>query len=155
MSVRYWIMKSEPTSYSIGDLALEGRTPWEGVRNYQARNYMRDDMRVGDVVFFYHSNCAEPGIVGEGTVCSTPYPDKTAHDPTSPYFDHKSTQGIVRWYLVDVQYGSTYTHPITLHDLKQDPKLTDLMVVQKGNRLSITPLSDEAGKYLQSLGHTL
>lgn len=147
--VQYWIMKSEPTSYSIDDLKRDKCTPWEGVRNYQARNYMRDDMHEGDVVFFYHSACAEPGIVGEGKVGSKPYPDKTALDKKSKYFDPKSTNDDPRWFLVDVCYAATYPRTIALRELSSDPSLKGLEVTRRGSRLSISPVASEHAKIIR------
>ena len=112
----YWLMKSEPEDYSIDDLKRDGREPWDGIRNYQARNMMRDDMRIGDKVFFYHSNCKEPGIVGISSVASEPYPDPTQFDPESKYFDPKSDTDNPRWMLVDVEFVRKLKKSITLAD---------------------------------------
>jgi predicted RNA-binding protein with PUA-like domain len=136
-------MKSEPVAYSIHDLEKDGRTPWDGVRNYQARNFMRDAMKEGDVVFFYHSNIPQPGIVGEGTVCSSPYPDETAHDPKDAHFDPKSIPENPRWFVVDVCYSTTYPSAITLETIRTDTALKHMRVAQRGNRLSITPVSEK------------
>ena len=140
--VQYWLMKSEPDECSIDDaLAAPGATvPWTGVRNYQARNFMRDGMRIGDGVLFYHSSCAEPGIVGIARVASQAYPDPTQFDPQSPYFDPASERDAPRWLLVDVQ-ALHKTRNLTLPELRADPALQDLLVLKKGNRLSITPVS--------------
>ena len=137
----HWLMKSEPSECSIDDtLAAPNATvPWVGVRNYQARNFMRDVMAIGDGVLFYHSSCAEPGIVGMARVASKPYPDPTQFDPQSPYFDAKSTQDAPRWLLVDVQ-ALRKTRNLTLAELRATPALADLLVLQKGSRLSITPV---------------
>ena len=137
-------MKSEPSECSIDDnLAAPNATvPWVGVRNYQARNFMRDAMQVGDGVLFYHSSCAEPGIVGLARVASGAYPDPTQFDAQSPYFDAKSTPNAPRWLLVDVQ-ALRKTRNLTLAELRATPALADLVVLQKGSRLSITPV-DEA-----------
>lgn len=149
--MNHWIIKSEPTSYSIDDLARDRRTAWEGVRNYQARNFMRDSMCVGDTVFFYHSNCAEPGIVGEGRVCSAPYDDKTALDPQSKYYDPTSTKEKNRWQLVDVCYVRTYPHTLALRTLACDPALSGLEVTRRGSRLSISPVSEVHAGHIRSL----
>ena len=137
----YWLMKSEPSECSIDDtLAAPNATvPWVGVRNYQARNFMRDLMRVGDGVLFYHSSCAEPGIVGLARVASAPYPDPTQFDAQSPYFDAKSTPAAPRWLLVDV-HALRKMRLLSLAELRATPALADLLVLQKGSRLSITPV---------------
>jgi predicted RNA-binding protein with PUA-like domain len=138
----YWLMKAEPAEASVDDvLAMPNATvPWTGVRNYQARNFMRDGMQVGDGVLFYHSSCAEPGIVGIAQVASMAYPDPTQFDPQSPYFDAASKPDAPRWLLVDVQVLRK-TRNLTLPELRADAALEDLTVLKKGNRLSITPVS--------------
>ena len=140
----YWLMKSEPGECSIDDAlaAKDSSVPWVGVRNYQARNFMRDAMRVGDGVLFHHSSCAEPGIVGLARVASTPYPDPTQFDPQSPYFDAKSKPDEPRWILVDVQVVKK-TRNLTLPELRGTPALADLLVLKKGNRLSITSVDTQ------------
>jgi predicted RNA-binding protein with PUA-like domain len=140
--MNYWLMKSEPDEVSIDDaLAAPNATvPWTGVRNYQARNFMRDAMRIGDGVLFYHSSCAEPGIVGVARVASGAYPDPTQFDPKSPYYDPASKRDAPRWLLVDVQ-ALRKTRNLTLPELRGDAALQDLVVLEKGNRLSITPVS--------------
>lgn len=137
----HWLMKSEPDAYSIDDLERDRREPWDGIRNYQARNMMRDDMRVGDEIFFYHSSCKEPGIVGIARVASKPYPDPTQFDPESRYFDPKSDPDDPRWCLVDVEFVRRLARTITLTELKDQPKLDGLLVARRGNRLSIMPVS--------------
>ena len=139
----YWLMKSEPDAYSIDDLKRDKREPWDGVRNYQARNMMRDDMRVGDEVFFYHSNCKEPGIVGLARVASKPYPDPTQFDPESKYYDPKSSEDNPRWCLVDVRYVRKLKRTITLAELKELPGLDGFALIRKGTRLSILPVDPE------------
>lgn len=134
-------MKSEPDAYSIDDLERDRREPWDGIRNYQARNMMRDDMRVGDEIFFYHSSCKEPGIVGIARVASEPYPDPTQFDPESRYFDPKSDPDDPRWCLVDVEFVRRLARTITLTELKDQPELDGLLVARRGNRLSIMPVS--------------
>jgi predicted RNA-binding protein with PUA-like domain len=140
---RYWLMKSEPTECSIDDaLAAPKRTvPWTGVRNYQARNFMRDDMHVGDGVLFYHSSCAEPGIVGVARVASRSRPDPTQFDPKSPYFDPTAKPEDPRWLLVDVQ-ALRKTRLLALPELRATPELAELILLRRGNRLSITPVTD-------------
>ena len=139
--MNYWLMKSEPEECSVDDaLAAKNSTvPWVGVRNYQARNFMRDSMQVGDGVLFYHSSCAQPGIVGIAQVASAPYPDPTQFDPTSPYYDPKSKPEEPRWLLVDVKVLKKIPN-ITLPTLRERPDLADMLVLKKGNRLSITPV---------------
>lgn len=142
--MNYWLMKSEPEECSVDDVlaAKKSTVPWVGVRNYQARNFMRDAMRVGDGVLFYHSSCAEPGIVGLAQVSSSAYPDPTQFNEQSRYFDAKSTRAAPRWLLVDVQVLRK-TRNLTLAELRATPALADLLVLKKGSRLSITPV-DEA-----------
>ena len=152
--MNYWLMKSEPDEASV-DHALaapDATVPWTGVRNYQARNFMRDAMQVGDGVLFYHSSCAEPGIVGIARVASAPYPDPTQFDPKSPYHDPASKREAPRWLLVDVQVLHR-TRNFTLPELRADPALADLQVLRKGNRLSITPVEPRHWRHiLQRLG---
>lgn len=138
----YWLMKSEPTECSVDDAlaAPYGTVPWIGVRNYQARNFMRDAMQLGDGVLFYHSSCAEPGIVGLAQVASAPYPDPTQFDPLSPYFDGASKPEAPRWLLVDVK-ALRKTRNLSLHELRQQTGLQDMQILRKGNRLSITPVA--------------
>ncbi|MBE2245267.1 MAG: EVE domain-containing protein [Burkholderiaceae bacterium] len=142
MARRYWLMKSEPSEVSIDDLAhAPAQTvPWFGVRNYQARNFMRDEMRIGDGVLFYHSSCPQPGIAGTAEVVSAAYPDATQFDPKSPYFDPKSTPQAPRWVNVDVKLR-TRERLIGLDELRAEPKLAQMRVLQRGNRLSITPVT--------------
>ena len=136
----YWLMKSEPDAYSIDDLERDDRDMWDGIRNYQARNMMRDEMRVGDKVFFYHSNCKEPGIVGVMKVASKPYPDPTQFDPESKYCDPKSNEEDPRWMLVDVEFVRKLSRTITLAELKAHPGLDGMILLRRGNRLSIMPV---------------
>ena len=147
-----WLMKSEPDECSVDDaLAAKASTvPWVGVRNYQARNFMRDTMQLGDEVLFYHSSCAEPGIVGLAQVASTPYPDPTQFDPRSPYFDAQSKPDAPRWLLVDVQVLKKTRH-LTLPELRAHADLQDLMVLRKGNRLSITPVEPAHWRIISAL----
>ena len=146
---QYWLMKSEPEECSIDDaLAAPGATvPWTGVRNYQARNFMRDAMQLGDGVLFYHSSCAEPGIVGLARVASDIYPDPTQFDPASPYFDPKSKAEAPRWLLRDVQ-ALKKTRPIGLPELRATPELAEMVVLQRGSRLSITPVSEAHWRFI-------
>jgi predicted RNA-binding protein with PUA-like domain len=148
----YWLMKSEPDEFSIDDLvrAPKKTTPWFGVRNYQARNFMRDAMRVGDGVLFYHSSCEVPGIAGLARVASGPYPDETQFDPKSPYFDPKSTRDDPRWLLVDVKLEKK-TRLMSLEELRARPDLADMVVLRRGNRLSITPVTAGEWKIITRL----
>ena len=141
--MQYWLMKSEPDEVSIDDaLAAPNQTvPWVGVRNYQARNFMRDAMRVGDGVLFYHSSCAEPGIAGIAEVASAPYPDDTQFDARSKYHDPKATRENPRWMLVDVK-ALRKTRLISLPELRALPELADMQILKRGNRLSITPITN-------------
>ena len=139
--MNYWLMKSEPAECSVDDaLAAPGATvPWVGVRNYQARNFMRDAMKVGDGVLFYHSSCAEPGIVGIARVASSPHPDPTQFDSKSPYYDPKARREEPRWQLVDVLVLRKIPQ-LTLPEMRDRTELADMLVLKKGNRLSITPV---------------
>ena len=136
----YWLMKSEPDEVSIDDLVRELRVPWTGVRNYQARNYMRDDMRIGDGVLFYHSSCPEPGVAGVAEVASAPYPDETQFDPKSKYHDPKSTRDAPRWLHVDVALVRK-TRLLPLAEMRERKELASMVVLKRGNRLSITPVT--------------
>lgn len=139
-----WLMKSEPTEVSVEDVLHmpEQKVPWFGIRNYQARNFMRDDCKIGDPVLFYHSSCALPGIVGVGEIASLPYPDETQFNDQSEYFDPKSTREKPRWVHVDVRVLYK-VKIITLADLRQIPGCESMTVLKKGNRLSITPVNEE------------
>lgn len=140
--MQYWLMKSEPDEVSIDDaLAAPGQTvPWTGVRNYQARNFMRDGMRIGDGVLFYHSSCAEPGIAGIAEIAGTVYPDPTQFDVASKYCDPKSSREAPRWMLVDVR-ALRKTRLLGLPELRGIPELADMQILKRGNRLSITPVT--------------
>ena len=137
----YWLMKSEPNDYSIDDLARDKREPWDGIRNYQARNMMRDDMKVGDMALFYHSSCPEPGVVGIMKISSEAYPDPTQFDQKSGHYDAKSPRDNPRWLLVDVEFERKLDRVITLKELKAHPGLKDFRLNMRGNRLSIFPVS--------------
>lgn len=150
--MNYWLMKSEPDDASIDDvLALPRQTiAWYGVRNYQARNFMRDAMQVGDGVLFYHSGCAVPGIAGLAEVVSTPYPDDTQFDPKSKYFDPKASREEPRWMLVDVR-ALKKTRLISLAELREQEALADMRILQRGNRLSITPVSAAEWRHITKI----
>ncbi len=149
--MNYWLMKSEPESFSIDDLKRKKREPWDGVRNYQARNFMRDGMRPGDKVFFYHSNCAPPGIVGIAEVATDAYPDPSQFNPKSTYFDAGSSRDKPRWMLVDVKFVKKLKRTITLDELKLDQALADMPLVRKGNRLSVMPIDAAHWKHILAL----
>lgn len=150
----YWLMKSEPNCFGIDDLEKSPKktTMWDGVRNYQARNFMRDEMMIGDKVFFYHSNSKPAGIVGICEIASKPYPDPTQFDPKSEYFDPKSSLEKPIWFLVNLKLLEKFSEIISLDQLKSNPKLQSMKVVQRGNRLSITPvLKNEWEEILQMI----
>jgi predicted RNA-binding protein with PUA-like domain len=151
--MQYWLMKSEPDEFGIDDLANrpDQTEPWDGVRNYQARNMMRDEMRRGDQVFFYHSSTREPGIVGIAEVVREGYPDDTAFDPDDPHFDPRSDPDNPRWYRVDVRLVRKLQRTITLSELKQKPELEGMQLLRKGNRLSVMPVSEEHWAFILSL----
>jgi len=151
--MNYWLMKSEPDTFSIDDLILRPNQtePWDGVRNYQARNMMRDDMKLGDLVFFYHSNCAEAGIVGIMEVVKEGYPDSSAFDPNDKHFDPKSDATKPRWMRVDVKYVRRLARTITLKELKLKTELADFTLVKNGNRLSIMPVSKVQWDFILAL----
>ncbi len=151
--MNYWLMKSEPNAFGIDDLQnMPDQTEhWDGVRNYQARNMMRDEMKVGDQVFFYHSNCEVPGIVGLMEVVKEGYPDFTAFDPNSKYFDEKSDPAKPRWFMVDIKYIRHTKRVIPLAELKEHDALENMALVRKGNRLSIMPVSQQEWDYILGL----
>ena len=144
----YWLMKSEPDLFGIDDLQRLKVEPWDGVRNYQVRNMMRDRMQVGDLAFFYHSNCPTPGIVGVMRICRAGYPDQSAFDPHHRYYDPKSDPANPRWYRVDVEFVAKFPEVIPLAWLKQQPQLAECPLVQRGNRLSIMPLTEEQWAFI-------
>jgi predicted RNA-binding protein with PUA-like domain len=150
--MHHWLMKSEPSEVSIDDLAeLPGQTvPWFGVRNYQARNFMRDQMRIGDLVLFYHSRCEEPGIAGIARVASAPYPDETQFESGTKYHDPKATRDQPRWIHVDVQLVRK-TRLVGLQELRSHPELAGMRILQRGNRLSITPVTAQEWAFIETL----
>lgn len=153
--MRYWLMKSEPDTFSLDDLKSRPgkREPWDGIRNYQARNFMRDEMGKGDRVLFYHSNCKEPGVVGLAEIASdAAYPDPTQFDSKSDYHDPRSSRDNPRWLLVDLKYKATFDRVVTLKQIKEDPKLQDMLVVRKGQRLSIQPVEKSDFDHICKLG---
>jgi len=153
--MKYWLFKSEPDAFSVDALAAAPRrtSHWDGVRNFQARNMMRDEMKRGDLGFFYHSSCAEPGIVGIVKVVREGYPDHTAFDAGNKYFDADSDPSSPRWFMVDVQLLRRFAQPVTLERLRRhaEGKLKDMLVLRRGNRLSITPVTAQEWKFINSL----
>lgn len=141
--MNYWLMKSEPEEFGIDDLTQRPKKtePWDGVRNYQARNMMRDQMKKGDLAFFYHSNCEVPGIVGVMKIAREGYPDPTAFDPEDKHYDPKSDPDNPRWFLVDVKFVRKLERTITLAELREQPKLEKFALVRRGNRLSVMPVA--------------
>ena len=155
--MKHWLMKSEPEEFSIDDLRSRPRRrePWDGVRNYQARNMMRDEMRKGDAIFFYHSNCEVPGIVGIAKVVSGAYPDPTAFDPEDEHYDPKSDPDDPRWFLVDVGFVRKLSRTIPLAELKAHAqKLGDFPLLRRGNRLSVMPVTKAQWDYILELEKT-
>ena len=150
--MRYWLMKSEPSEFSIDDLvaAPKQTTAWFGVRNYQARNFMRDDMKLRDPVLFYHSSCPDPGVAGIAEVSRLAYPDETQFDRESPYYDPKSTRNNPRWLHVDVKLVRK-TRLISLVELRSHKALADMVILRRGNRLSITPVTAAEWKFVLAL----
>ncbi len=148
-----WLMKSEPNEFSIDDLKASPKQTdmWDGVRNYQARNMMRDEMKKGDLVFFYHSNCDEPGIVGVAEVVKEGYPDPTAFDSQDRHFDPKSDPDAPRWYLVDIKFKRKFKRTITLTELKECEELADMRLIQRGNRLSVMPVTEDEWEFIVGL----
>jgi predicted RNA-binding protein with PUA-like domain len=141
--MNYWLMKSEPDVFGIDDLKKNKTEPWDGVRNYQARNFMRDDMRKGDQILFYHSSCNPAGIAGLAVVSRESHPDFTCYDKKSKYYDPKSTKESPRWFMVEVKFKKKFKALIALDDLKKVKKLDTMLVLKKGNRLSIMPVSEK------------
>ena len=152
--MNYWLMKSEPEAFGIEDLKSrpDQTEPWDGVRNYQARNFMRDDMKKGDRILFYHSNCKTPGVVGIAEVASKPYPDPTQFDPESKYFDPKSDPDNPRWILVDVRFKRELKRTVSLREIKDHAEaLGDFAPTRKGTRLSIMPVDEHQWDYILGL----
>jgi len=149
----YWLMKSEPDAFSIDDLERVGTEPWTGVRNYQARNFMRDAMKPGDGVLFYHSNCELPGIVGTATVASTPYPDPTQFDKKSDYYDPRANPEEPRWQMVDVAFDRKFSRTISLDEIRTHAAALgeDFALIRRGNRLSVLPVTASQWRHLLSL----
>lgn len=150
--MKYWLMKSEPGDYSIDDLKRDGREPWTGVRNFQARNYMHKEMAPGDLMIFYHSSVNPPGAAGVGRIAGKPYPDPTQFDRKSKYYEPRASREKPVWYLVDVTFAKKFRRLLPLRELKQNPKLMGMMALQSGSRLSITPLTHEEFAAITKLG---
>lgn len=146
--MKYWLMKTEPDVFSIQDLKKKKKNGWDGVRNYQARNYMRDEMRVGDEIFFYHSSCEIPGIAGLARVSRESHPDPTQFDKKSEYYDAKATKEKPIWFMVEVEFVKELPQMLTLESLKKDPELKELRLLQKGSRLSVQPVSEDHWNYI-------
>lgn len=146
-----WLMKSEPGVYSIDDLARDGKTAWEGVRNFQARNFMRDQMQPGDRVLFHHSSADPPGVAGLARIATAGYPDRSALDPASHYFDEKASEDDPRWYLVDVEFVEKFPRIVSMDDLRAAPGLEKMLVINK-SRLSVQPVTDAEYDIVVALG---
>lgn len=154
MAKKYWLVKSEPNTFSIDDLAKAKNktTYWDGVRNYQARNFMRDEMKLGDHVLFYHSNCDPTAVVGYCEVVKEAYPDFTAFDPSNPHYDPKSKKDNPAWMMVDIKFVEKFKHPVTLDEVKNNPKLKDMRLIQRGNRLSVFPVEKKEFEEIIKMG---
>ncbi len=147
--MNYWLMKSEPETFSIDDLQKKKKSGWDGVRNYQARNYMRDNMKAGDLVLFYHSSCEIPGVAGIGKVSKESHPDPTQFDSQSDYYDPKASKEKPRWFMVEIEFVEKLNNVFTLSEIKNHKDLINMMVVQKGSRLSINPVSEKEFKIIR------
>jgi len=152
--MNYWLMKSEPDAFSIDDLAKcdDQTEPWDGIRNYQARNFMRDQMKIGDKVLFYHSSCKVPGVAGIAKVVKEAYPDHTSWDQNSKYFDPKSSKEEPRWFMVDIQLERKFESAIALTELKKTAGLESMALLKRGNRLSIQRVSEDEFQIIESMG---
>jgi len=155
--MNYWLMKSEPNAYSIDDLMNQPNKTdhWDGIRNYQVRNMMRDEMKRGDLAFFYHSNCKPPGIVGIVTIAKQGYPDFTAFDPEDMHYDPKSDPDNPRWMMVDVKFKKKFKRLISLDELRSNPLLKEMLLLRKGSRLSITPLTKKEWEAIVAMAQEL
>ena len=154
MGRQYWLFKSEPSEFSIDDLEAcpNSEDSWDGVRNYQARNFMRDQMKVGDLGLFYHSNCKDIGVVGTVTISKEAHPDHFAWDAKDKHYDPKSTPDNPRWWMISVKFKERFAKTVSLNTLKEDPELKDMLVVRRGNRLSITPVTEAEFEHICKLG---
>lgn len=151
-SKNYWLMKSEPSDYSINDLERDKKTFWQGVRNYQARNFIRDKMKVGDLILFYHSNANPSGVAGIARLVREDYPDLTALDPKSEYHDPKATKENPIWFRVDIEFLEKFSHFVSLNQLKENKSLTGMMVIRRGSRLSVQPVEKRHFEIVRMLG---
>ena len=149
---QFWLIKSEPTVYSIDDLKQDGVTHWDGVRNYQARNFLRDGMKRGDMVLFYHSNADPAAVAGLARVCREAYPDHTARDPQDSHHDPAATENNPIWVMVDVEFVEKFPRPVTLARIKSDPEVEGLLLTQKGSRLSVQPVREAHFRHICDLG---
>ena len=151
---QYWLMKSEPATYSYDDLANEktGQGPWDGIRNFTSRNFMKDDMRIGDGVLFYHSSCPEPGVAGIAEVASEAYPDHTQFDPKADHYDASSRREKPKWWMVDLRAVEKLPKFVPLKDMREEPALAGMITLRKGNRLSITPVTKEEWTAIRKMG---
>jgi predicted RNA-binding protein with PUA-like domain len=154
MAKRYWLMKSSPANYSIRRLERDGRTCWDGVRNYTARNFMRDEMQVGDAVLFHHSNAKPPGVAGIARVCREAYPDHTAFQRRSKAYDPKSSKDEPRWFMVDVEFVERFDDVVSMDRLRETKGLEDLPLLQRGQRLSILPITRRQFEIIRRLGRS-
>ena len=152
MSINYWLFKSEPGAYSYEDLVNDGVAEWDGVRNFQARNFLRDDVKVRDRILFYHSNAKPPAVIGTAVVVRSGYPDYTAWDPVSDHPDPKSTPENPIWYMVDIEPEGKFARPVELSELRDDIRLSDMMLLRKGTRLSIQPVTQEHFEIVCEIG---
>ena len=153
--MKYWIMKSEPDVFSFQELKKRPKKtePWNGVRNYQARNFMRDEMLEGDLILFYHSSCEIPGVAGIAKVSSKPYPDSTQFEKKSEYYDPKATKETPRWFLIDVTYNQDLKNFVSLEEMKKHKELSEMRLLQRGNRLSILPVTNKEFEFILKLGN--
>lgn len=152
MPKRYWLLKTEPQSYAIDDLERDGRTSWDGVRNYQARNFMRDDMHIGDDVLIYHSSADPSGVVGLARICREAYPDATALDRNDSHHDPKASKDNPIWMMVDIQFVAKFPHVVSLEQLKANKDLAGMAVLQRGQRLSVQPVDAKHFQVVKKLG---
>jgi len=153
--MKYWIMKSEPDVFSFQELKKRPKKtePWNGVRNYQARNFMRDEMQEGELILFYHSSCEIPGVAGIAKVSSKPYPDSTQFEKKSEYYDPKATKETPRWFLIDVTYDQDLKNFVSLEEMKKHKELSEMRLLQRGNRLSILPVTNKEFEFILKLGN--
>ncbi len=152
MSIQHWLMKTEPENYSIDHLKQDKKTYWSGVRNYQARNFMRDQMKIGDLALYYHSNADPSGVAGIARICARAHADFTAWDPKDVHFDPKSTPQNPIWMMVDIEFIEKFPHFVSLDELRREPRLQGLLALKRGTRLSIQPVSEKHFQIIQRMG---